>query len=165
MVLADLPAMLDIQAICYTAITPESATSLSAKLRASPQTCFVAEQAGCVVGYLLAVPWDVKQPPELGAEQCTPPARPSCLYLHDMAVAPAARNSGAGRALVAAFFEAFERSGLPCASLVAIQGASTYWARYGFRVMPPTARLHAALAKYGDDARYMTCPAPRRQAA
>lgn len=159
MQLADLPAILDIQAVCYTTITPESEASLSAKLRASPRTCFIAEQNGKAVGYLISLPWDRHQPPELDARQCHPPAQPNCLYLHDLAVAPAARKSGAGRALTAAFFKALDTLQLPCASLIAIQGSGSYWSRYGFRPAPLTAQLKNILAKYGRDAGYMVCPA------
>ena len=55
--LADLPAILHIQARCYSAIVPESAASMGAKLAAAPDTCFVACRGGHIVAYLLALPW------------------------------------------------------------------------------------------------------------
>jgi predicted N-acetyltransferase YhbS len=50
------PHVLRIQRECYREIVPESLPSLRAKWRASPDTCFVAEAAAGVVGYLICVP-------------------------------------------------------------------------------------------------------------
>lgn len=65
--LADLDAIMEIQAACYTAIVPESATSMGAKLAASPDTCRVAlAPDGGLLGYLLALPWTAARPPPAG---------------------------------------------------------------------------------------------------
>ncbi len=152
---ADLPAVLDIQAACYTEVTPESQQSLHAKLTASGSTCFVACLADEPVGYLIALPWELASPPVLNAETCRLPSAPDCLYLHDLSVAPAARKSGAGRALVDAFFAELRRSKLRRASLVAVQNSVTYWERYGFRAVPVSEPLNAKLSTYGDGVRYL----------
>ena len=153
---ADLPAILRIQSRCYTAIVPESAESMGAKLAASPATCFVAQRAGEVVAYLLALPWRFDHPPHLDAPDCVLPEEPDTLYLHDLAVDPAARGSGASQALVKAFLTALTESGIGRASLIAIQGSAPWWEGHGFRAALTTPTLDARLAGYGSDVRYMS---------
>lgn len=152
---ADIPAVLEIQAICYTEITPESGDSLHAKLRASRSTCFVAAIDGETVGYIIAVPWLFSSPPMLNAETCQLPAAPDCLYLHDLAVTERARSAGAGRALVDAFLHRLMESKIGRASLVAVQNSEAYWARHGFRAVQLSGQLKAKISSYGADARYM----------
>jgi predicted N-acetyltransferase YhbS len=156
---ADIPAVLAIQSVCYTAVTPESDASLHAKLSASQSTCFIASLEGAAVGYLIALPWELSNPPALNAETCRLPLAPDCLYLHDLAVAPDARRSGAARALVEACLAQMRRLGLDRASLVAVQNSVPYWERYGFRAVPPSAPLQAKLATYGTGVAYMVLPA------
>lgn len=155
---ADLAAVLAIQADCYIAIEPESAGSLLAKLRASPATCFIAARGGEPLGYLIALPWQAQDPPPLNAADCELPDAPDCLYLHDLAVAAGGRALGVGRELVAAFLRRLQVSRLGLAGLVAIQDSAPYWARYGFRVVPPSPRLAAKLASYGAGVHYMERP-------
>jgi predicted N-acetyltransferase YhbS len=151
----DLPAVLALQSLCYTALEPESECSLRAKLRASESTCTFAVIGNTPVGYLFAFPSTFADPPELDATTCALPEQPDCLHLHDLAVSPHARGTGAGQALVEAFFAALDAAQLPRASLVAVQGTVPYWGRRGFRVMPARGVLRARLATYGGGARYM----------
>ena len=151
----DLPAVLDIQAACYTALVPESRQSLHAKLRASPSTCLVASISDETVGYLIALPWESSSPPALNTAECRLPSSPDCLHLHDLAVTPAARKLGAGRMLVQAFLARLEASGLGGASLVAVQDSAPYWERFGFRAVPASASLESTLSTYGQEVRYM----------
>lgn len=53
---ADIPAVLRIQAVCYTELVPESDASLQAKLSASQSTCFIASIEGDAAGYLISLP-------------------------------------------------------------------------------------------------------------
>lgn len=80
------------------------------------------------------------------------------LYLHDLAVAPAGRGAGIGRALVARAFELAARAGLPEAQLIAVEGADRWWAGLGFREPPIPPDLAAKVAAYGPRARWMTRP-------
>ncbi|MCU0790349.1 MAG: GNAT family N-acetyltransferase [Nitratireductor sp.] len=156
---ADIPVVLEIQAVCYTELTPESGRSLHAKLEASRSTCLIASIEGATVGYLIALPWEFSSPPVLNAETCRLPAAPDCLYLHDLAVAPDARRYGTGRALVEALLARLGELGLGRASLVAVQNSAPYWERHGFRAVPLSEPLKAKLSTYGADAQYMERPA------
>ena len=152
---ADLSAILGIQAACYTELVPESGESLRAKLRASRAPCLIACAGARAVGYLISLPWERSKPPALNAMTCRLPLAPDCLYLHDLAVMPSARSSGAGRALVDAFLEQMRVLGLGHASLIAVQGSAPYWKRYGFRLVEPSEPLDAKLSTYGRGAAYM----------
>jgi predicted N-acetyltransferase YhbS len=152
---ADIPAVLEIQAVCYTELTPESNESLHAKLKASQSTCFIASLEGDTVGYLISLPWDFSNPPVLNAKTCRLPPSPNCLYLHDLAVAPGARKTGAASALVEAFLSQLRHLGLERASLVAVQNSASYWQRYGFQAAPQSDALKRKLASYGVGVQYM----------
>lgn len=129
---------------------------MGAKLAASPTTCFVARQAGEIVAYLLALPWYFDSPPHLDAPGCVLPDKPDTLYLHDLAVDPAARGSGVSQALVGAFLVALTSSGIGRASLIAIQDSASWWAGHGFEPVSPGPGLAARLAGYGSGVRYMS---------
>lgn len=155
MQLADLPAVMAIQSICYTDIVPESENSMRAKLLASPSTCFVATIDNAVAGYLISLPSEFANPPALHAESCTLPASPDCLYLHDLAIAPQARNAGTAPALVNTFMQQLLLLKLHRASLIAIQGSATYWQRYGFAKVSAWPKLEEKLSSYGENISYM----------
>ena len=84
MAVADLDAVLRIQAACYTAIEPESRESLQAKLQAAPDTCFVAVADQQPVAYAIAVPVAFPELPVLDQPYCEPPPHADALYLHDV---------------------------------------------------------------------------------
>jgi predicted N-acetyltransferase YhbS len=152
---ADLPAVLEIQAVCHTEAAHESRESLKAKFSASHTTCFIASFDRNTVGYLISLPWKFLCPPVWNAESCRLPSSPDCLYLHDLAVIPGARKSGAARVLVQAFFDRQRVLGLGRASLVAVQNYAPYWERFGFRTVPLSEPLKATLSSYGAEAEYM----------
>jgi predicted N-acetyltransferase YhbS len=152
---ADIPLILEVQAACYPELIAESGESLRAKLRASPTTCLVAYLGGYVAGYLISLPWERAKPPVRDARTCRLPPAPNCLYLHDLAVTPRARSSGAGRALVDTFLAQMSVLGFRRACLIAVQGSAPYWARYGFQVVEPSGPLEAKLSTYGESAVYM----------
>ena len=155
----DLPAVMRIQAQCYTAIVPESLPSMAAKRAASPHTCHAAWRQHALIGYLLSLPVRGLELPTLDSLGCTIAPDADALYLHDLALSPAARGSGAGQALVQRALTVGARLGLHRVLLVAIQGSVPYWRRQGFdAVDPPTAALRAKLASYGADAQLMQRP-------
>lgn len=152
----DMPAVMRIQAACYSAIVPESPQSMGAKLRAAPAFCHGAWRGEVLVGYLLTLPLRGLELPPLDAPTCTLARQPDALYLHDLALSPAARGSGAGQMLVQAALTVGVRRGLRQALLVAIQGSRPYWQRQGFAVLDDVpAATQAKLASYGADARLM----------
>ncbi len=151
----DLSAVLYIQGECYTEIEPESMGSLNSKLLASPSTCFVACAGSDVIGYLISLPWIFTAPPILNAPDCEMPAIPDCLYLHDLAIAPPARKTGAGQALVNTFLSRLQELNFDRATLVAVQASANYWRRRGFHSVNTTDSLREKLSSYGEGVDYM----------
>lgn len=78
------------------------------------------------------------------------------LFLHDLALSPAARGLRVGERLVVAALEAARRDGLAEAELIAVEGAADYWRRVGFMEATMTPALATKVAGYGDAARWMT---------
>lgn len=161
--LADLNAILQVQALCYTELVPESAGSMGAKLQAAPQSCFVAEHQGQVVGYLLSLPWTLHQLPALDSQTCRLPDQPNCFYLHDLAVAPTGRGLGVGQKLVRAFFAALALSRLQAACLIAVQDSGAFWQRWGFQRVQPDSALQLKLDSYGQGVEYRVWHPPEHQ--
>lgn len=154
----DLAAVLDIQRQCHDAAKQESGESFLAKLRASPQTCFVARAGTRTVGHLVSVPAMHGSPLPLDSPTCVCPAAPDSLYLHDLAVDPAARGLGVAAALLAAYRGRLREAGLAQGSLIAVNDSAGFWRRHGFREVEPAGMGRAHLAAYGQDARYMVGP-------
>lgn len=153
---ADMPAVMRIQARCYTAITPESLRSMDAKRLASPATCLGAWRQHALLGYLLAVPVRWPQLPALDSPACTVPPDADTLYLHDLALLPAARGGGAGTRLVRQVLATGVALGLTRAALIAIQQSAAYWRGQGFTAAaPPDAVTRGKLASYGTGAQLM----------
>lgn len=147
---ADWDDILLIQEECYPQIEPESLEVLQSKWLVSPQTCFVIESDKQVVGYCLAHPWVAGSPPSL--EQVLVAAtEPDTLYLHDIALSSKVQGQGAGKLAFQALVQHAKKHALPCISLVAVQGADSYWRGRGFIAHP----IEKSLESYTPDACYM----------
>lgn len=152
---ADVAAVLRIQALCYGADYVEGEAVFIRRLQAAHQCSWAAEQGGQLVAYLAAY-WS--QPGKITPLQGDFVAAPQAtvLYLHDMAVDPALAGQGiAAKLLAAAQAQALAR-GVQRAALVAVQGAASYWQRRGFVPSQPRDTLQKThLGSYGSDALYM----------
>ncbi|GJD51710.1 hypothetical protein OPKNFCMD_4465 [Methylobacterium crusticola] len=85
--------------------------------------------------------------PPLGARLGALPEPAGAWCIHDLALLPEARGSGAGARAVARSLRAARRRGLCEATLVAVGGAAGFWRHQGFGALerPPP-------AGYGRDA-------------
>lgn len=152
----DFNAILKIQELCFSGSLHEDLESLMAKLRASPTTCFVAENVvGEIVAYLFTVPWMADSPPALSALQCVLPKEPNCLYIHDLSVHPKARGQCLGDLMVQTSFATAKQLGLGQCCLVAVQNSEYFWRRFGFKV-DEIGRRDSEVGSYGDDACFMS---------
>lgn len=154
----DIASMLEIQSCCYDETKLESEQSFLAKLKASPTSCFVALVPGGLAGYLVAVPAEAGCPPPLNGPSYSVPPTADALYLHDLAVHPAARGAGVAVALIEAYFQAIEQLKAQFACLTAVNDSTSFWERYGFRVVVPTGPAFGHMETYGEEARYMSRP-------
>jgi len=140
--------ILEIQDQSYREVCTEELDVLKSKNDASPDTCFVClSKNGAVEGYLLAHPWSGISPPKLfeplpNIENC------EYLYLHDMAVNPQSKGNGIGRTAALKLFEVAKEKGINRITLVAIQGAESFWSVFGFQEV----KGMAISSSYGDKA-------------
>ncbi|MCF6440606.1 GNAT family N-acetyltransferase [Pseudoalteromonas luteoviolacea] len=121
-----------IQNSSYHELDAENLEVLRSKYEISPDTCFVClANNGAVLGYLLSHPWSGISPPKL-FEPLNAPENSDHLYLHDLAISPDLKEQGLGRSLVLKLFEVARLKGICRISLVAVQGADSFWSRVGF---------------------------------
>jgi GNAT superfamily N-acetyltransferase len=163
-------AMLDTDLPTVTAIAaevhpdyPESPAVFAERLRLFAQGCLIAVDVnGTALGYAIAHPAVLGQPPALNSllDGLSPQA--DSLYLHDVALTAGTRRSGLGGALVEYIRELTAAHGFACAALMAVNDSAAYWQQRGFM---PYEHVDAALAKkiasYDSDARYLVLAARR----
>jgi GNAT superfamily N-acetyltransferase len=102
------------------------------RLDLHPAGCLVFERGGTIVGYLVGHPWRRDSPPKLGALLGAIPPDADTFYLHDVALLPAARGTGAGKAATAFAADRARALGLEDVTLMAVGGADRFWAGQGF---------------------------------
>lgn len=150
----DVQAALAIQAETYPPFLVEGEAVFLNRIDLSASYCLAAKQGDALLGYLLAHGWRRESPPSLGAPLIGG-GPPEVLFIHDLAVSPAARGLDVGRTLVARASELAARDGLHRAELIAVEGAADYWRRLGFVECPASGNLRAKLMHYGTHARWM----------
>ena len=153
----DIAAVLDIQSCCYDQTKLESHHAFLAKQQASPGTCFIALTNEVAAGYLVAIPVKAGSPPPLNSPDYAVPRNADALYLHDLAIHPAARGTHVAAALLEAYFQALRQLKLRFATLTAVNASAPFWERYGFRPARPDGMSQKHMATYGWDAQYMSC--------
>jgi GNAT superfamily N-acetyltransferase len=146
----DLRAVLAIAAAVHPDY-PESEAVFAERLALFPAGCLMLESGGAAAGYATAHPWYHRRPPALDVLLGALPPVPEVLYLHDLALLPAARGAGAGRVAIQRL--AALAGGLPMA-LVAIAGTEEFWRAQGFAATSDPA-LDDILRRYDHAARYM----------
>ena len=134
---------------------PEDRACFADRLMLYPSGCRVLANAdGEVAGYLVAYPWRLDDAPALNARLDALPETPDVLYLHDLALAHAARGGGHAKRGVQLAVQTARDAGLEQIALIAVNDAAPFWARQGFETRH-SAILTEKLAGYGEDAVYM----------
>jgi GNAT superfamily N-acetyltransferase len=155
MVPADMTAVDAIAAAVHPAF-PEDEAMFIERLALHPAGCRLLMMSDQPAGYALSHPWRSGSPPALNALIGAIPADADTYYVHDVALLPAARGSGAAAALVADLKRHAGELGLPGLSLVAVNDSAGFWRRQGFAEAPAGSAADK-LASYGHDARLMAC--------
>ncbi len=133
----------------------EDRACFAERLALYPAGCRVlAEGDNRVLGYGIAYPWMEGSMPPLGALIGALPDAAELIYLHDLALLPDTRGTGAASEYVAWLVDHARVAGWPRIALVAVNDAAPFWGRQGFAAVD-SPNLRATLASYGDDARYM----------
>ncbi|MDX1677820.1 GNAT family N-acetyltransferase [Arsukibacterium sp.] len=154
---ADITAVVALQDSCYSDALYESPALLQQRLSVAADSCWLAENAnGQLLAYLFSYPSISGYITPL-ASAFAPSTLPQLLYLHDMAVSPAARGLGLASRLLATAQQHAISQGLTKLALVAVQGSVPYWQRQGFNEVTVLCdNAEQALASYqGEQARYM----------
>jgi GNAT superfamily N-acetyltransferase len=152
----DLPAMDAIAALVHPGF-PEDAAVAAERLALYPAGIHVLEGNGAIAGYLVSHPGRFDRLPPLNTLLGTLPAEPDMFYLHDLALLPVMRGTGAAGALVEQVAADARMEGFPCLALVAVNGSIPFWTRMGF-VVRDLPELAEKLASYEAAARLMVRP-------
>jgi GNAT superfamily N-acetyltransferase len=154
MVAADLPAVQALAGIIHPEF-PEDAAVFADRLALHSAGCLTLDGDGEAIGYLLSHPWHFKQPPKLNAVLRAPAKPATTYYIHDLALLPAARKTGAAAAVVATLAAHARTLQLPNITLVAVNNSVHFWRRQGFDiVVDPLLDRH--LQSYDTQACYMS---------
>jgi GNAT superfamily N-acetyltransferase len=128
------------------------------RLALAAQGCFVlADGDAEPMGYAISYPWRIDSAPPLNTLIEAIPTDADVIYLHDLALDPGARGTGATREIVERLADQARAKGWPAIALVAVNDAAGFWAKHGFTVRE-SAAVADKLASYGSDARYMIRP-------
>ena len=151
----DLPAVMAIQREAYGDAYQESMQVLGDKLALAPQGCWLAECNGVAVAYVLSHPWHSVAPPPLHAPLHEVPSVPQCLFLHDLAVVPAARSGGVAARLLERVTDWAVTQRVSRIALVALASAAGFWGRQGFVPVTHSSVMPDSLSGYGAGALLM----------
>lgn len=148
---ADLASVSDIAARVHPGFFEDDFVFAERQLLA-PQGCWICDGPDGAMGYVLSHPWTLAAPPALNAPLGTIPHEPDIFYIHDLALLPQARGTGAAGRIVRTLIEIAQP--YPAMSLVAVNGSIPFWSRFGFAVADRP-DLAQKLLSYGEDARFM----------
>ena len=154
--LADIAAVMQVQAACYAIEMNEAESVMAARAARVPDFAWVAEDAQGVCAYLLAYPSRLGRLTQLGAD-FAPLLQADCLYLHDLAVAPRAAGQALGARLVRHAWQFARRCGHRSSALVSVQDSRSFWERLGYAAcVPHEAQELAKLSSYAQPCCYMS---------
>jgi GNAT superfamily N-acetyltransferase len=151
---ADLPAASVLAGSIHPAY-PEDDAVFAERLMLYPDGCLVLDRGRDIDAYVVSHPWRRLEPPPLNSLLGELPAAPSTFYIHDLALSPSVRKTGAASQIVAWLVDHARAEGIPNMSLIAVNGSASFWQRQGFTRMQDRT-LATSLRSYGNDAHFMT---------
>jgi ribosomal protein S18 acetylase RimI-like enzyme len=150
---ADLPRVLAVADAVHPAF-PEDAAVFEERLRLYPGGCLVFSNDEGIAGYVVSHPWRANDPPALNSRLGELPRSPATYYIHDIALLPELRGTGAAALAVALLLARAHKEKLATMSLVAVNDSAGFWAQHGFRDVTDTT-LARKLRGYGTAAMFM----------
>src|SRR3989344_158639 len=114
---------------------PERREVFSEKLTLFPAGCFKFMFEGKMMGYAFSHPWTLYSVPSLDDFLHTLPENPDCIYIHDVAILPAARGRNAAGLFIAQIVKVAQEMQIPHLACVSVYGTDVLWARFGFRTV------------------------------
>lgn len=149
----DLPAVEAIAAKVHPSF-PEDLAVFAERQRLYPAGTRLLELDGVPSGYILSHPWRFMALPALNSLLGAIPEDADTYYLHDLALLPAARGTGAAAMIVGSMLRHAKAAGFANVSLVAVNGSLPFWYKHGFRAQV-TPELTETLNSYEQAARFM----------
>lgn len=149
---SDWVGIMVIQNHAYAMIGMETEEVLRSKVACSSRTCFVCvDNQDRVLGYCLSHAYYLDQYPSLN-EVLVNTVTSDNLFIHDLAVNKNAQGQGIANLLFKALKKQATALNFTSISLVAIQGAASFWSKYHFE------KLNKIVVSktYGIDAHFMT---------
>ncbi|MBP2296910.1 GNAT family N-acetyltransferase [Azospirillum rugosum] len=137
---------------------PEERAVFAERLALFPDGCLMALAEGTAVGYAVMHPGRLGAPPPLDSPLGALPEGADCLYLHDVALLPAARGLGLGVSALERMEGIAAGRGFAWLALTSTPKARAFWDRNGFTPYDGGPALAAKLASYGGGMAYMTRP-------
>lgn len=124
---------------------PEDPAVFANRLALFAPGCLMAEEDGQVLGYCIAHPGTIGDPPPLDTVLDALPPGADCLYIHDVALLPAARGRHLGVALARLMEDVARAHGFGRIGLTAVNNSDGFWGALGYEPRPCD-----RLASYGD---------------
>jgi len=146
MTAADLPGVLAVADRVHPAF-PEDEAVFADRLRLYPAGCLAFSSGEEILGYAVSHPWRAYDPPALNARLGELPHQPETYYVHDVALLPELRGSGAAALVVALLLARARKEAFTSASLVAVNGSAGFWERHGFRNVASQKVVNVTLAR------------------
>jgi ribosomal protein S18 acetylase RimI-like enzyme len=128
----DIPFILEIQRLVYNIKLNEPKEVFFSFIREPRNKCFLFLEGDTIIGYCIAHPYSIDKlsPPELHTESPTILPEMKDWFIHDMAFHPSFHTMGYGNLLYNHFLNSVSKTS--SLSLVAVNGANTFWKKYGF---------------------------------
>jgi len=174
MTAADLPAVLAL-AERLNPDYPEDAEVFAERLRLYAAGCWVLDRsanaageagdelapppdtASNIAGYIVSHPWRHGEPPALNARLGELPDAPTTYCIHDIALLPEVRGTGAAAAILNTLLGRARAAHLGTLSLVAVNNSASFWRHHGFEAVSDPA-LDEKLKSYDAAAKFMVRP-------
>lgn len=154
----DIAAVMYVQEDAYGPHFLEPQEIIAARYHSGLQTAWIGEIAGSAQAYLVGYCSKIGKISPLHGE-FTKTEGADCFYLHDLALAQAARGTGIARALINAAVLFARDQGYSALALLSVQNSKSYWEKHGFQEYSALdSQNQSNLATYlteGGDAHYM----------
>lgn len=133
---------------------PEEEAVFAERLRLFPEGCKLLQVDGAAAGYLFSHPVKFGQVPELNSLLGEVAVGADSLYIHDLALLPHARGTGAAKQIVSQMSSWARTRGFATMSLVAVNESQRFWESQWF-IVANRPELADKLESYEPEARFM----------
>ena len=134
---------------------PEGDFVFEERLHLYPEGCFVLRHLGKTKGYVISHPWLFDNPPALNCLLGAIPLLADTLYIHDLAIAPEARNSSNAQLILSKLEQHARSKEWASLSCISVNHSDAILKRRGFRVRTAP-HIEKKLKSYEPEAKYMT---------